>query len=249
MVHVYISMYTLHIPGADSEMFHKRGKSGENFWKNVFWFMFKTCVYHTQKLHTQRTVFLWFILSDILVIVVCIALLYSSLLHLKIQTGISPQPSSKHASRYFFFNCTVHLTLWTQPKEPNRTWMEQTYTLVVVRWKLILPRYVYNNEKEGILRYKERKKEQAVKEWSLMKDITFTKSRYYYVHEQVLMHWAGSESFLVPVLCFILFIASYILYLMLKTDWHLLNINYQQIISDIYEIKTYLFEMKKIFLV
>ena len=34
---------------------------------------------------------------------------------------------------------------------------------------------------------------------------------------------------------------------MLKTDWHLLNINYQQFMSDIYEIKNYLYEMKKFF--
>ena len=83
-----------------------------------------------------------------------------------------------------------------------------------------------------------------------MKVITFTKSRYRYLHEQVHMHWAGNESFLVPVLCLILFIASYILYVNVKNRLaFIININYQQIISDVYEIKTYLFEMKKIFLV
>ena len=146
---IYKHVYTTHTRCRFRNVSKKRKEWG-NFFEITYFDSYSKHVYHSQKLNTQRTVSLWFILSDIFVIVVCFALLYSSLLHLKIQTEIAPRPSSMHASRYFFFNCTVHLTLWTQPKEPNRTWMEQTYTLVVVRWKLILPRYVYNNENEGI---------------------------------------------------------------------------------------------------
>ena len=99
---IYKHVYTTHTRCRFRNVSKKEERVRKIFWNNLFWFIFKTYVYHSQKLNTQRTVSLWFILSDIFVIVVCFALLYSSLLHLKIQTGIAPQPSSKHASRYFF---------------------------------------------------------------------------------------------------------------------------------------------------